>query len=70
MARFIESVVRMINEDGEVACKHRDLSVCDKCFAATPGLVSVYAVVYLVDIEDMDWIAEDKNVFTSPGTRP
>ena len=42
--------VRVINEAGEVACRHRDLSVCDECWSATPGLVKVYE-------RDYRWLA-------------
>ncbi len=40
------NLTRVINENGEVACRHRDLSVCEDCWNATPGLVNVYETVY------------------------
>lgn len=33
--------------EGDLACRHRDLSVCPVCFADTPGLVDVYGAVYV-----------------------
>lgn len=38
--------VRYWNENGEVACEHRDMSCCEECFLATPGLVDVGSVIY------------------------
>ena len=61
-------LVRVINEDQEVACVHRDLSVCKDCWAKTPGLIDVYDVVYLDDPRDRPEV-DGANVRLSPGTR-
>lgn len=69
------NLVRVINEAGEIACRHRSLSVCAECFAATPGLVNVYETVYRWSAEG--WSAAEvaqisagqmENVTLSPGT--
>ena len=33
-------------KDSSLVCPHRELSVCEDCFNATPGLVDVYTTVY------------------------
>lgn len=37
---------------GDLACPHRDLSVCEVCFADTEGLVCVGGQVYVEDSTD------------------
>ena len=61
-------LVRVVNENGECACVHRSLSVCSRCFEATPGLVSVFSVVYLHESDGDDSWIDGKDTYLSPGT--
>ena len=68
-------LTRIVNENGEVACTHRDLSVCEECWNATPNLINVYETVYRWD--PSQWSAAEgfqiatgqmENVTISPNT--
>lgn len=57
-----------VNLDGEVVCPHRNLSCCPACFAATPGLIDVFGVVYRYDPAEWAGATFAPETVLSPGT--